>query len=352
MRKHIRHAGLVLCALCLSAQAGAQLATTPAELRELPEQRSFSGRVEAVRQATVSAETSGRIEEIRADIGDVISAGTVILTVVSTEQRAGLTRAEAALAEANATLTAETAEQQRVSDLRARQFASQADLDRANQRLDAARARAASMEAALRTAREQLSYTEVRAPYGGIVSARLVEPGELVQPGTPLMSGYDPDALRVEVDLPQQVAERVRLLQEARITADDGDPAGFAPEQLILYPAADAATSTVRARLELPPAAEGLYPGQFVTVQFTVGSREGLLIPAASVVRRSEVSAVYVVSDGVPALRQIRAGARVGESIEVLAGLAAGEQVAVDPAAAATVLTRGRNLGTGVGNGD
>ena len=345
MRIRILQRFAALCALWLSAQASAQLATAPATLAQLPEQRSFAGRIEAVRQATVSAETSGRVEEIRADIGDTIAAGTVILTVVSTEQRAGLTRAEAALAEANATLVAESAEQQRARDLLARQFISQADMDRANQRLDTARARVESAEAALRSASEQLAYTEVRAPYGGVVSARLVEPGELVRPGVPLMSGYDPDALRVEVDLPQQVAERVRELQQARVVADDGDPAGLAPDKLILYPAADPATSTVRARLELPPGAENAYPGQFVTVHFTVGEREGLLIPAASVVRRSEVSAVYVVSDGVPALRQVRIGARAGENVEVLAGLAAGEQVAVDPVAAATVLTGGRSAG-------
>ncbi|KAF0169053.1 MAG: RND family efflux transporter MFP subunit, partial [Caulobacteraceae bacterium] len=300
--------------------------------------------IEAAREATVSAETSGRVEEIRADIGDAIAAGTVILTVTSTEQRAGLTRAEAALAEARATLLTETAELQRARDLFARKFISQADMDRATMRLDTAQARVDSADAALRAAREQLSYTEVRAPYAGIVSERLVEPGELVQPGTPLMSGYDPAALRVEVDLPQFVAERVRALQEARIVplaaAGAAATAVIVPEKLLLYPQADSVTSTVRARLELPPSVADLYPGQFVTVQFTVGARQGLLVPQASVVRRSEVSAVYVVRDGIPALRQVRTGATVGERIEVLAGLAAGELIAADPIAAATALTR------------
>jgi hypothetical protein len=175
----------------------------------------------------------------------------------------------------------------------------------------------------------------------------MVEPGELVQPGTLLMSGYDPTALRVEVDLPQVVADKVRALREARVvpaTAPDSaaDGAGIVPAKLLLYPVADAATSTVRARLELPESGGDLYPGQFVDVQFTVGSKQALLIPAASVVHRAEVTAVYVVSDGVPALRQIRAGALLGAQIEVLAGLAAGEQIATDPVAAASLLTGGR----------
>ncbi len=336
-----------IATLWLSSHALGQLVTTVATLQDLPELRSFAGRIEAVHQATVSAETSGRIEEVRADIGDTIAAGTVILTVTSTEQRAGLTRAEAALAEAESARVVEAAEFQRVSGLLARQFASQADMDRVTARLNTAEARADSAAAALNTAREQLSYTEVRAPYAGIVSARMVEPGELVQPGTLLMSGYDPATLRVEVDLPQVVADKVRAIGTARVVpATTGESlasaAGIAPEKLLLYPAADAVTSTVRARLELPASASGLYPGQFVDVQFTVGSKQGLLLPATSVVHRAEVTAVYVVSDGVPALRQIRVGALVDGQLEVLAGLAPGEHVAADPVAAALVLTGGQ----------
>lgn len=319
----------------LASQAMAEVATAVATVRELPEQRAFDGRIEATYQATVSSETSGRVEEIRADIGDLVPAGAVILTVTSTEQRAGLTRAEAALAEAQSTLAAETAEYQRARDLLSRQFIAQADMDRATVRLNAAQARVDSAEAALNTAREQLSYTEVRAPYSGVVSDRLVEPGELVQPGTPLMSGYDPAALRVEVDLPQAVADRVRVIREARIltAGDNADGRGVEPDKLLLYPVADPGTSTIRARLELPFPARNLYPGQFVTVLFTTGSKERLLVPRTSVVQRAEVTAVYVVNDGVPTLRQIRAGAAFGDEIEVLAGLTAGELVALDPLA-------------------
>jgi membrane fusion protein, multidrug efflux system len=340
----------------LSVPVHAQLITVTTVLHELPAWRSFAGRIEAIHQATVAAETRGRIEEIRADIGDEIAAGTVILTVASIEQRANLTRAEAALAEANATLTAETAEFQRTNALQARQLISKAELDRAKARLDAAQARHNSAEAALKTAREQLSYTEVRAPYAGVVSARFVEPGELVQPGTLLMSGYDPNALRVEVDLPQLVAEQVRTIGEAVIVpvnalgmlgTTNSDAANNAanlntnsitPTKLILYPTADAATSSVRARLELPALTADLRPGQFVEARFNVGNRQALLIPQTSVVRRAEMTAVYVVQAGVPILRQIRPGAVVAEQLEVLAGLTPGEEIAADPIAAAQAL--------------
>lgn len=305
----------------------------------VPDQHSFYGRIQAVNQATVSAETQGRIEEIRVNIGDKVSAGTSLLTITSTEQRAGLTRAEANLTDAQANLLTDQAEYQRVADLVKKGFASKSDMDRVTARLNSSKARVSSAEAALKTAREQLSYTVIKAPYSGIVSNRHVEVGEAVRPGTMLLSGYDPSAFRVEVDIPQGTAEKVRQFEEAQImTTPSGTSLAIRsikPSQLILYPTVDPATSTVRVRLELPKDTPDLYPGQFVKVLFTTGKTERLLIPASSVVYRSEVAAVYVLQNGQPRLRQIRPGAMYGEQLEVLAGLEPGEPIATDPVAAA-----------------
>ncbi len=330
--------------LGLPSLAIAQLESVTAKLNSMPEQRSFDGRIEAVNQATVSAQTQGRIVEIKADIGDKVAAGTVILTVTSTEQRASLTQAEANLAEAKSNLTAETSDYQRIEDLYSRKFVAKSEMDKATARLNSAKARVNSTEAALKTMKEQLSYTEVKAPYAGVVSARYVEPGELVQPGTLLMSGYDPNELRVEVDLPQNVAERVRQKRIAQVIPANGNIVtdAVAPAKLILYPTADPATSTVRARLELAQNPLAFHPGQFVKVLFTLGETERLLIPLSSVVHRSEVTAVYVLVGGKPALRQIRPGAIYANQLEVLAGLADGEVIAADPVAAALELTSSR----------
>jgi RND family efflux transporter MFP subunit len=321
-------------------------------LLTMPEQRSFDGRIEAINQATVSAETRGRIEDIKVDIGDVVVTDTVLLTIVRTEQRAGLTQAEANVAEAKSNLAAETFEFQRIKDLFSREYIAKTEMDKANARLSAATAKLASAQAAINSAKEQLSYTEVRAPFAGIVSARYVEPGELVQPGTLLMSGYDPNALRVEVDVPQTIAQKVRKLLIARVIPMSGDTIidAISPTKLILYPTADPVTSTVRVRLELSSKAKSsnnqessdqkvniFNPGEFVKVLFTVGETQRLLVPLSSVVYRSEVTAVYILHDGKPALRQIRPGAIFANQLEVLAGLRAGDIVAIDPIAAATI---------------
>jgi RND family efflux transporter MFP subunit len=335
-----------------SHPAFAQLDSITVTLLTMPEQRSFDGRIEAINQATVSAETRGRIEDIKVDIGDVVVTDTVLLTIVRTEQRAGLTQAEANVAEAKSNLAAETFEFQRIKDLFSREYIAKTEMDKANARLSAATAKLASAQAAINSAKEQLSYTEVRAPFAGIVSARYVEPGELVQPGTLLMSGYDPNALRVEVDVPQTIAQKVRKLLIASVIPMSGDTIidAISPTKLILYPTADPVTSTVRVRLELSSKAKSsnnqessgqkvniFNPGEFVKVLFTVGETQRLLVPLSSVVYRSEVTAVYILHDGKPALRQIRPGAIFANQLEVLAGLRAGDIVAIDPIAAATI---------------
>jgi RND family efflux transporter MFP subunit len=319
--------------------AGAQLAVHAVTQTTMPEERWFDGTVAAVNQATVSAQTSATVQELLFDVGDQVPAGAVILRLVSTEQREGLNQAEAALAEANAVLAVATREHERSRDLLERKLISQSDFDQAAGRLKAATARVASAEAALKAARQRLSYTEVRAPYGGVVSARHVEVGEAVRPGTPLMSGFDPDIMRVEVDIPQTVATQVRAHRQARVL--DGDDRAIVPERIILFPVADPATSTVRARLELPREDSGLYPGQFVKASFTIGNTERLLVPAASVVYRSEITGIYVMEGDQPRLRQVRVGGRFDDQVEIQSGLEAGERVALDPVAAG-ILTSGR----------
>ena len=108
----------------------------------------------------------------------------------------------------------------------------------------------------------------------------------------------------------------------------------------MVFPEASTPSSTFRTRLELPENATDLYPGMFVKAGFVIGETDRLLIPAAALVRPSEVTAVYVVdAHGQVRMRQVRVGDRFDDSIEVLSGLTAGERVAIDPQAALKALT-------------
>jgi RND family efflux transporter MFP subunit len=187
--------------------------------------------------------------------------------------------------------------------------------------------------AGLASAREGVGYTEIKAPYAGVVTKRLVEVGETVTPGKPLMAGLSLRDLRVSLNVPQSVLAQVRRIGKAAIYAGDRR---IEATHITVFPEAAAPSSTFRARIELPPNAADLSPGMYVKVGLVVGETDRLLVPATAVVERSEVTEVYVVdAAGFASLRYIRPGHRFGGRLEVLAGLAPGERVATDPVAAA-----------------
>jgi RND family efflux transporter MFP subunit len=311
----------------------AGLATFRVESAPVPEERLLDGTVEAVNQSTVSAQTAGRIDAIHFDVNDHVKAGTVILRIRSTEQVAGLTQAQAALKEATAREAEAQQRYQRISDMYQRRVVAKATLDEASAARDAAVARLIAARAGLDAAREGVAYTEVRAPYSGVVTQKFVQLGELVTPGTPLMAGASLDALRVVAEVPQSVIEQVRKVHQAVVYVD-----GKRVEStgLTLFPSAEPQTNTFRVRIELPRGLQGLAPGMFVKVGLVTGAADLLLVPRAAIVERSEMRAVYVVApDGRVSLRQVRLGHVRGDQIEILAGLVAGDTIARDPAAAA-----------------
>jgi RND family efflux transporter MFP subunit len=300
-----------------------------------PRERIWDGRIEAVNQATVSAQTSGRIAELPFDVNDFVDAGEVVMRFTDTEQRAAMRRAEAALEEARARYAEADQEFKRFSTMLENQTVSRARFDQAKANREAAQARLNAARSGVETAKEQLEYTVVRAPYAGIVAKRHVELGELVSPGQPLITGLSLQSLRVNVDVPQSMFHSVRTIGKSFVYIDDERIAGT---ELTFFPVADTAANTFRVRVELPDGGPALYPGMIVKVGFVVGETKRLLIPAVAVVRRSELSAVYVASDDRVSLRQVRLGRRYGDSIEVLAGLSEGESVATDPVSAGIYL--------------
>jgi RND family efflux transporter MFP subunit len=308
------------------------LATLEVTDESAPTERLLDGTVEAVNQATVSAQTAGRVTEVLFDVNDVVPAGAVIVRIRSTEQVASLTQAQAALTEATARESEAQTRYQRIDDMYQRRVVAKATLDEARAARDAAVARLAAARAGLEAAREGVSYTEIRAPYGGVVTQKHVRVGETVAPGAPLMTGASLDALRVAVEVPQSVIAQVRDVRKAAVYVDGRR---IESTGLTLFPSAQPESNTFRARIELPRGVSGLAPGMFVKVGLVVGEAERLLVPRSAIVERSEMRGVYVVGpQGRVSLRQVRLGHVRGDRIEILAGLVAGDRIALDPVAA------------------
>ena len=298
----------------------------------------LDGTVEAVNQATVAAQTAGRVTEIFYDVNDFVPAGAVLLKIRSIGQRAELNQAEAALSEAGAREAEARARYERIAAMYERKVVARAQFDQALAERDAALARLSAARAAVASATEGVAWTEVRAPYAGIITARKVRVGETVAPGTPLISGYSLEKLRVTVDIPQSLVEQIRLRKKAAVYISGRR---IDASKVTIFPEADPLSNTFRTRVELPANAADLYPGMYVKVGFVTGETSRLLVPRTAVITRSEVTGIYVVApDNRVSLRQVRlghifTGAAGAEQIEVLAGLSAGERVALDPVAAA-----------------
>jgi RND family efflux transporter MFP subunit len=315
-----------------TVQAAERLATAPVQYREIAQTYSADGLVEATRQSTVSAQIGGRIKEINFDVGDRVNKGQVILRIDEREAVQVLAGSQAQVLQAQANMQNAKAAYERARQLFTQKFISQAALDKAQADYKVALAQAAASEAGVGQASLAHGYTAVIAPYSGVVAARLVEVGEMVMPGKPLMTGFDPAEMRVVVSVPQDKLVDIGARPEAMVEAPSLNR-WIKPASTTVQPIADARTHSTLVRVYLPKNEAGIYPGMFVRAHFVVGKANKLMIPVSAVLRRGEVVAVYVMDekDGVK-LRQVRLGEATSDgAVEVLAGLNTGEKVALDP---------------------
>ena len=172
--------------------------------------------------------------------------------------------------------------------------------------------------------------------------------GDLAMPGKLLLTLYDPAALRVTAAIPHDQASRLdaKLQQTTQIelTGQNAKSSWLKPVRTQVLPTIDPSTHTMELRLDLPPNTANVAPGLFARVWLSAdaatdagnGEGEHFFVPASALVRRAEMAGLYVIGAGGKAqLRQVRPGRRLGGDIEILAGINAGEKVALDPDAAA-----------------
>lgn len=310
------------------------LPAVQAAVETVPQETALDGVIEAINQSTVSAQTSARVAELPYDVGDYVPQDAVIARLRGKEPKARQEQALAALEGARSSYEEAKLNYERARPLAEQGVISQNRMDEVTAAFEQARARYEQAKAAAVEAEAALDYTTIRAPYAGVVTERHVQLGELVQPGTPLMSGLSLEALRVSVDVPQSRIEALRAHRQARVILPDGRSVDG--EELTVFPYADEATHTVRVRVQLPDALQAMYPGMLVKVVFVTGQVPKLLVPGEAITRRSEVTGIYVQTDSGLEFRQVRIGKRTRDGrVPVLTGLSEGESVVTDPVDAA-----------------
>ena len=323
-----------------AAPAGPQVAVLNLGQTAVGAAAAFDGNLQAVRQSVLSAQASGRIASLSVKAGDRVKAGQVLAVIDDRATQAGVAQAQAGVAQADANLANAKAAYERTRDLRAQGFIAQAALDSALAQYKAAQAGAAAARAGQTQAGVAQGFTRLTAPYDGWVLATHAEAGALAMPGAPILTVYAPQPMRAVVHLPASQQTLAQQAQRVEVQLP-GTDRWVVPASKTSVPAADPVSQTVEWRLNLSDAdGAGQVPGRQVKVRFVGSTAQAapprLVVPVTALLRRGELTGVYVVTAKGEsakgfALRAVRTGATHGDGVEVLAGLKAGDQVALDP---------------------
>ena len=275
------------------------------------------GTVRAKLRSVIEAKVSGKIEQLLVVPGQQVRAGEQLAVIDAREVRARYDQALALRQQAEADL-------KRFTSLFEQKILSQAEFDNAQ-----AKARVAV--AAVTEAETMLSYTRVTAPFAGVITRKHTDVGDLATPGKPLLDMEDSTALRLEADVPEAVVGKLTLGDKlpVRISALEKELEGVISE---IAPAADPNSRTFLVKLDLP-GTSGLRAGQFGRVAMPVGETSALRFPAAAIVKRGQMELVFIVADGRAQLRIVKTGKRIGDEVELVSGVSAGEKIVIENAA-------------------
>ncbi len=301
----------------------------------------FDGRIEAEHQTTLAAQVPAVVRKRLVRAGDAVARNQLLIQLDDRDTRSGVQQAAAGVGRAEAEATQARKALQRAHELHQRGLVSVAAQDAAEASAGTAEAVLEQARAALRQAQLAQGYTEIRAPYAGLITDTLVEAGDLATPGRALIAMYAPTSMRAVVDM---AATRSSLARQANSVAVGRRNAAGQIDWVTAVtrrevPATDPVTQTVSWQLDLPEEKPNRWtPGQAVWVRFTTSvdqtvaatAAETLTIPRSALLLRGELTAVYVVQEQQFVLRQVRIGSDTQTTVEIIAGLAAGEVIAVD----------------------
>jgi RND family efflux transporter MFP subunit len=367
-------AGATACSKTETAQARSREAAPKAVRVETVRQESVKRAVDVVGtlvpvdQVTISSEADGRVSGILADLGDRVKTGQLLIQLDNEKQRYSYEQQQAALARAlaqygandpehlpeiertpdamraNSDLVQATQAFDRASELFKRNLISQQALDDAQAALQSKRAmynsalqsgknlRASiqASQASVKLAERQLRDTQIRAPFDGVVEKRMVNLGELVKPQTPVIAIVRLDPLKVTAEIPEKMAPWITTGEGVQLQVDAYRGRTFAGKVSRISPAVNTSTRAFPFEALVPNPDAALKPGTFARVHIDSSMVDDVLtLPYAALQYRYGVNRVFVVDGDKLKLRELNVGERVGDRVEILNGVIAGERVAV-----------------------
>jgi membrane fusion protein (multidrug efflux system) len=289
--------------------------TVPVEHRPITHGVTRTGTLSALREVRLFNQEEGRVAELPFYEGDRVAAGEVVARLDDQLLRAQLEKAAATRNQAASDL-------QRLRSLKLRAVISDDELARSETQLQVASAE----EQLLKT---RLGYSVLRAPFDGVVSARLLQPGDVAPRFTHLLTLYDPASLVIEVTLSELLLPLLRPGTAVPVRIDALADSRLQGTVLRIHPTVDPRTRLGLVEVALADPPEGVRPGQLGRVDLALPAIERQVIPYPALRRDAQGEFVYVVSDGTVQRRAVRSGLLLGEDVEIVEGLTDGQRVVV-----------------------
>jgi len=282
-----------------------------------------TGSVRAKLHSAVEAKLAGRIEKMHVVPGQLVKEGEVLVELDAREMGAKLDQAKAVCEQSERDL-------QRYTALIANKVTTQAEFEAVQSRNRVAKAALAEVQTAL-------GYMTIVAPFGGVITRKWVDVGDLATPGKTLLEVEDPALLRFEADVPEAIIGSLEAGAKLPVQIGAVEVVGTVSE---IAPSADAQSRTFLIKLELPQT-RGLRTGQFGRVAVPVSETSVLRIPVSAVFQRGQMEIVFVIHNGRAQLRLVKTGKRFGDEVELVSGIEGKEPVAVEKV---SLLTDGQRV--------
>jgi len=305
--------------------------TTAAAVRERVDAvETTVGRIEATAAPALAAETSGRVVRLLVDGGSVVRQGQVLAELDGEPQRLAVASARASVERLEALLANQQRTVKRYQELRSKAV-SESMLEEALSQQSARQAELNDARARLAEAQYRLDRTHIKSPTDAIVERRLISVGDFVSPGTPIITIVGRDGMRAVLPFPERLSGQLK--PGLAVTLDQPARPGASVTAAVteVRPMVGTGNRAVEA-LAVLPAGSDWPPGGSVTARIVLASRESVVVPAGSVVRRPAGDVVYVVSGEKAAERKVTVGIRDAERAEILSGVEPGETVVVSGA--------------------
>lgn len=335
-------AAAVTAAACGGAKPEATVTAAPAALKlsadnvatatrvELTSGPAISGQLTPAREATVRAQVGGSILSLTVDKGQAVTAGQLLARISARDLDDAMASAEAAVRSAETALTVAQSEQQRTQSLVKGGALASRDLEQVNNMVSNAQAAVAAAKARQRAIWQSLDDTSVKAPFAGIVSDRPSHQGDVVAPGTPIITIIDPSSMRLEALVPSDQLAAIR--PGARVTFTIRGAAGeFVGRVDRINPSADPVTRQVSIFVSLPNTRGQLIAGLFAEGRVETASHEGIVVPLAAVDETGVKPVVTRIRGDKAERATVTLGVRQPETeqVEVTEGLTPGDVLVV-----------------------